>query len=78
MNVMGTSPITRFNCSTCGSHYTLVRVDGADKPDSSTDDCTLSCTVCGAPLPAHDGQFILKYFLMRKSGVNERQRYRVV
>jgi len=74
------SPISRFNCSTCGAVYTLVRVEsaGAEVRAASADECTLSCTVCGAPLPAHEGQYILKYFLMRRSGVREQRRYRVV
>ena len=29
-------------------------------------DRNLNCQACGAPLPARDGQFVLKYFLLRK------------
>ena len=44
------------------SLYHLIKVEAGPE----TVDRKLNCQACGAPLPARDGQFVLKYFLLRK------------
>jgi hypothetical protein len=50
-----------FKCPTCDALYQVVRVEAL--PEAS--DREIKCLVCGAPLDAHDGEFVLKYFLLR-------------
>src|SRR4029077_14637987 len=52
---------TQFNCTNCNALYHLIK--GEAGPE--TVDRDLNCVACGAPLPARDGQFVLKYFLLR-------------
>ena len=59
---------TQFNCANCNAVYHLIKVEAGPE----TVDRKLNCQVCGAPLPARDGQFVLKYFLLRKPGRRER------
>jgi uncharacterized Zn finger protein (UPF0148 family) len=51
-------------CSNCGALYQVVK--GEAGPE--TDDRQITCRACGAPLVGRDGQFVLKYFLLRTSG----------
>jgi hypothetical protein len=53
---------TQFNCVDCNALYHLIKVEAGQE----TVDRELDCRACGAPLPARDGQFVLKYFLLRK------------
>jgi hypothetical protein len=54
---------TEFVCPGCGSSYKVVRVEAdADLPHR-----LLHCRVCKHPLTAMDGEFLLKYFLVRPS-----------
>ena len=53
---------TQFNCANCNALYHLIKVEAGPE----TVDRSLNCQACGAPLPARDGQFVLKYFLLRK------------
>jgi hypothetical protein len=54
---------TEFVCPGCGSGYKVVRVEAdADLPHR-----LLHCRVCKHPLTAMDGEFLLKYFLVRPS-----------
>ena len=71
---MSTSPTSRFDCPKCGTPYTLLRVEA----DANSEDSELACTVCGGPLLAREGQFVFKYFLMRRNSVREGARYSVV
>jgi hypothetical protein len=59
---------TQFNCVGCNALYHLIKVEAGPE----TDDRELSCRVCGAPLPARDGQFVLKYFLLHKPSRRQR------
>jgi hypothetical protein len=52
---------TSFTCTNCGAHYKVIRVEGA----SATDTRELTCIRCDARLDAREGEFVLKYFLMR-------------
>jgi transcription elongation factor Elf1 len=69
------SPSTsRFNCPRCGTPYTLIRVEA----DPTPDEAEIACTVCSAPLPAREGEFILKYFLLRRNSSRQDARYTVL
>jgi hypothetical protein len=49
----------------CDALYQLVKVEPG--PETITDR-KFPCRACGAPLDAHDGEFVLKYFLLRTAG----------
>ena len=51
---------TPFNCPNCGAKYKVVEVEA---PSATAD---LTCVSCGDPLPARDGGFLLKYFLVQR------------
>jgi hypothetical protein len=61
-NIMHGTTTTQFNCTNCNALYHLIKVEAGPE----TVDRNLNCQACGAPLPARDGQFVLKYFLLRK------------
>ena len=50
-----------FKCPNCDALYQVVRVEAG--PEIS--DGEIACRVCGSPLAARDGEFVLKYFLLR-------------
>jgi len=50
-----------FKCPNCDALYQVVRV----KAGPETSDGEIACRVCGSPLAARDGEFVLKYFLLR-------------
>ena len=52
-----------FTCPSCGGLYQVVRAEAGPE----TRDGELGCRVCGAPLAPRDGEFVLKYFLLRKA-----------
>ena len=58
-----------FKCPNCDALYHLVKIEA--EPD--TIDRWVTCRVCSGPLPAHEGGFALKYFLLRKAGRRQRQ-----
>jgi hypothetical protein len=60
---------TQFNCTNCNALYHLIKVEAGPE----TVDRNLNCQACGAPLPARDGQFVLKYFLLRKPRKTQRR-----
>jgi hypothetical protein len=53
---------TQFNCVDCDALYHLIKVEAGPE----TADREINCRACGAPLPARDGQFVLKYFHLQK------------
>jgi hypothetical protein len=53
---------TQFSCTNCNTLYHLIKVEAGPE----TVDGEINCRACGAPLPARDRQFVLKYFLLRK------------
>ena len=61
-NIMHGTTTAQFNCTNCNALYHLIQVEAGPE----TVDRNLNCQACGAPLPARDGQFVLKYFLLRK------------
>jgi hypothetical protein len=44
-----------FTCASC------------NEAGPETRDGEIACRVCGAPLASRDGEFVLKYFLLRKA-----------
>jgi len=60
---------TEFVCPGCGSGYKVVRV----KADADLPHRLIHCRVCKQPLAAIDGEFVVKYFLLRR-GKAKRQK----
>jgi hypothetical protein len=52
-----------FFCPNCAAPYQIVKVEAA--PQTSFREMT--CRDCGAPFPAREGKFDLKYFMLRKA-----------
>jgi predicted RNA-binding Zn-ribbon protein involved in translation (DUF1610 family) len=59
----------RFDCSQCGARYVIIRVE---VPSAGNEQ--VACVKCGANLPARDGRFALKYFLMESAPRRNRRR----
>ena len=51
-----------FNCPACGAEYKVVRMEATS---AETPDEELRCRNCGGALDVRDGNFILKYFLVK-------------
>ena len=52
-----------FHCPNCNALYKVVKVEaGPETPDVEV----VTCRSCGGPLAAREGNFVLKYFLVRK------------
>jgi predicted Zn finger-like uncharacterized protein len=56
---------TSFTCPNCNALYQVVRQEAG--PETANREIT--CRACGGPLPAREGRFLLKYFLLRKGGL---------
>jgi len=52
-----------FNCPNCDALYQLVKTEAGPK----TFDRWVTCRACGGPLRAREGEFVLKYFLLREA-----------
>jgi len=65
---------SRFDCPCCNTPYSVVRADA----DPNSGDGDVACTMCGAPLPAREEKFVLKYFLLRRNSSRENALYTVV
>jgi hypothetical protein len=61
---------TEFVCPECGSGYKVVRV----KADADLPYRLIYCRVCKHPLTAMDGEFVLKYFLVRRATDSPRKK----
>jgi hypothetical protein len=62
------SSVGLSTCPKCQAIYHLIKIEGS--PDAKNEGAT--CQTCGAPLPTPQGQqgeFVLKYFLMREGTV---------
>jgi predicted Zn finger-like uncharacterized protein len=56
--------IKMFTCPKCEALYHVVKVErGLEAVDRE-----VTCLSCGAPLPGRQGDFFLKYFMLRKAG----------
>jgi hypothetical protein len=58
-----------FSCPHCNALYHVVR--GEAGPETVYR--AITCPVCGGSLPEREGQFVLKYFLMRKALPRDRR-----
>ena len=54
-----------FSCPNCNALYQVVKVEAGPETIYESE---ITCWVCGGPLAARDGKFVLKYFLMWKVG----------
>jgi len=52
-----------FRCPNCNALYQVVRT----KAEPEIVDLKTTCGICSGPLVAREGQFVLKYFLLRKA-----------
>ena len=59
-----TRPRILFNCPHCNALYQIVRTETGPGDNNGTGS---PCRACARPLPAREGNFILKYFLLRKA-----------
>ena len=57
-----------FTCPSCSALYQVVKAEAGPE---TTDDPKVMCWICGAPLPAREDQWIVKYFLLRKASRRE-------
>ena len=53
-----------FKCPNCEALYQVIRAEAG--PESA--DGEIACRVCGGPLAGREGEFVLKYFLLRTAG----------
>ena len=51
------------HCSNCQALYQVVKAEAGPE----TVDLEIACRVCNGPLTARQGQFVLKYFLLREA-----------
>jgi hypothetical protein len=51
-----------FRCPSCAALYQVVKAEAGPETEASE----LACLVCGGPLNAGGGKFVLKYFLLRE------------
>jgi hypothetical protein len=52
-----------FRCKSCFALYQVVKTQAGPE----TVDPQIACRVCKGPLAAREGQFVLKYFLLREA-----------
>jgi predicted Zn finger-like uncharacterized protein len=53
-----------IECPNCEVRYHVVKI----KVGTVAVDPPVKCRGCGAPLPGRDGNFVMKYFPLRKPG----------
>lgn len=53
-----------FNCPNCSALYQIIKIEAGPE----TVDREITCRVCGGPLQGREGNFVLKYFMLRKAG----------
>ena len=59
----GGRPRNSFVCPNCDALYELVKMEAG--PETVARE--VACRSCGAPLSGMEGNFVLKYFLLRKA-----------
>ena len=64
--------IPLFRCSSCFALYQVVKTQAGPE----TVDPQIACRVCNGPLAAREGQFVLKYFLLREASRLDARRAR--
>jgi hypothetical protein len=61
---MARSPaFSPFTCPNCHALYQIVKVEAGPE----TENREITCRVCGGPLSGREGNYVLKYFLLRKA-----------
>ena len=63
-HIMVRTATVHFKCPHCDALYQVVKAEAG--PETSIDG-EIPCRICGGPLAARDGEFVLKYFLLRKA-----------
>jgi predicted Zn finger-like uncharacterized protein len=53
-----------IECPNCEVRYHIVKI----KVGAAAAGRQITCRGCGAPLPGRDGNFVIKYFPLRKPG----------
>jgi predicted RNA-binding Zn-ribbon protein involved in translation (DUF1610 family) len=61
MGCFMSSKFNTFTCPNCGAPYQIIKVEAGPESDSRE----IVCLVCGGPLAAREGEFVLKYFLRK-------------
>ena len=61
-----------FRCKSCFALYQVVKTQAGPE----TVDPQIACRVCNGPLAAREGQFVLKYFLLREASRLDARRAR--
>src|SRR4029077_13733956 len=61
-----------FRCKSCFALYQVVKTQAGPE----TVDPQIACRVCKGPLAAREGQFVLKYFLLREASRLDARRAR--
>ena len=54
----------QFQCPRCRALYQVIKCEAGPE----TDNRQIACRSCDKPLVGRDGQFVLKYFLLRPPG----------
>jgi hypothetical protein len=62
-----------FTCPNCKALYHIVKVEAG----SETVHQEVPCRVCAAPLVGREGNFVLKYFLLREAARVQKWRRRI-
>jgi predicted Zn finger-like uncharacterized protein len=52
-----------FTCPNCQALYEVVKTQAG--PETISGEVT--CRACGGPLPASEGKFVLRYFMLRNA-----------
>jgi hypothetical protein len=52
-----------FTCPNCGALYEVVKLEAGPE----TDNREIICPICDGPFPGREGEFVPKYFLLRKA-----------
>jgi hypothetical protein len=71
-NMPNPNSVPLVHCSNCQALYQAVKAQAGPE----TVDLEIACQVCKGPLPARQGQFVLKYFLLREASRRDVQRAR--
>jgi hypothetical protein len=66
--VLMSSRFNTFTCPNCVALYQIVKVEAG--PETVFRE--IACCVCGGPLAPREGEFVLKYFLLRKAARRRR------
>ncbi len=59
-----------FTCPNCKALYQLIKVESGRE----TANTEIRCKVCSGPLVGREGNFVLKYFLLREGIRRERRK----